>query len=249
MKLGSTSIETWIPAGGFRIAKRKLQTPDHGIIVADCLVPKWDNAQLESVRPCDAEPCLHHIFADCEPDARGFVSLANRYGLLTTSIMRQPSAGEIIPANVLPAEPIDVWCALVRELHTCADLWETIRVGHGSLSVMAAHGARLSAKLGENLARLRFSIGVKYVDNGVGHFQLRYRSSTLAGALWQRMAEEVSGVISCMRCPAPRCGRWFLIDEETRNDKRYCSGACRSRIFRQKLKAEDCPEVSPGLYY
>ena len=53
MQLGGTSIETWIPAGGFRIAKRRLQTPDHGIIVADCLVPKWENAQLSPVRPCE----------------------------------------------------------------------------------------------------------------------------------------------------------------------------------------------------
>lgn len=246
---GGTLLETWIPAGGFRIVKRRLQTPHHGIVVADCLVPKWENAPLTPVRPCELQPCLHRIFADSDPDPRAFVNLANVYGLLSTSIMRHPSAGETIAANILPPEPVDIWCALVRELRSSTELWETIRRGHGSLSAMAANGARLSAKLNENLARLRFSVGTKYVDNGVGHFQLRYRSSTLAGTLWQRLAEEVTGAICCMRCPAPRCGQWFLIDETTRNDKRYCSGACRSRIFRQKLKSEECPEASPGIYY
>ena len=249
MQLGGTSIETWIPAGGFRIAKRRLQTPDHGIIVADCLVPKWENAQLSPVRPCELQPCLHRVFADTAPDPSAFVNLANVYGLLATPVMRQPAPGETVPSNLLAPEPIDAWHALVRELHSCAELWEMIRLGHGSLSAMAANGARLSAKLGENLGRLKFSASARYVDNGVGHFQLRYRSSTLAGALWQRLAEEVSGVICCMRCPAPRCGQWFLIDDATRNDKRYCSGACRSRIFRQKLKTEECPEVSPGICY
>src|SRR5208282_2498853 len=145
---------------------------------------KWENAELMPIRPCEVQPCLHHIFADCEPDPSRFLNLANRCGLLTTSITRRPAPGEIIPASILPPEPIDIWHALIRELRTCAALWETIRVGHGSLSAMAANGARLSAKLGENLSRLRFSMSAKYVDHGVGQFQLRYRSSTLAGALW-----------------------------------------------------------------
>jgi len=247
MQPGSALIETWIPVGGFQIAKRRLQTAHHGILTADCLVPKWDNAQLTPVRPCEVQPCLHRVFAECDPDPRAFVNLANCYGLLTASVLRQPAPGQTIPASVLPPEPIDIWCALVREMRTCAELWETIRLGHGSLSAMASTGARLSAKLGENLGRLRFSVSARYVDRGVGHFQLRYRSSTLGGALWQRMAEEVSGVICCMRCPAPRCGQWFLLDDDTRNDKRYCSGACRSRVFRQKVKSDERPEYSPGL--
>ena len=235
MQLGGASVETWIPAGGFQIAKRRLLTPYDGIIVADCLVPKWKNARLSPVRPCEVQPCLHRVFAESASDPRAFVNLANVYGLLATPISRQPLPGEALSASVLAPEPIDFWDALVRELRTCTELWETARIGHGSLNAAADNGARLSAKLGENLARLSFSMSAKYVDNGVAHFQLRYDSTTLAGALWQRLAEEVSGVICCVRCPAPRCGRWFPIDDTTRNDKRYCSGACRSRSSRQKL--------------
>jgi hypothetical protein len=246
MQLGSGLVETWIPAGGFRIEKCKLQTPHHGIVVADCLVPKWENAQLTPIRPCELQPCLHHIFADCAPDPSKFLNLANRYGLLSTPVMRPPTIGETVPASILQPEPLDVWCTLIRKLHACAELWETIRVGHGSLAAMAANGERLSAELSENLARLRYSMSAKYVDNGTRGFQLRYRPTSLAGGLWQRFAEEVTGAICCMRCPAPRCGQWFMIDADTRNDKRYCSGACRSRIFRLKARAEQRPEASHG---
>jgi hypothetical protein len=40
MHTGSELLETWIPDGGFEIAKRRLKTGDGGSAVADCLVPK-----------------------------------------------------------------------------------------------------------------------------------------------------------------------------------------------------------------
>jgi hypothetical protein len=56
-------------------------------------------------------------------------------------------------------------------------------------------------------------------------------SPTLKAALWQRFAAEVAGLIHPARCPAPNCGRWF--SDAARSDKRYCSNACRNRMFRR----------------
>lgn len=247
MYSGSEVIETWIPDGGFRITRRRLQTPHHGIVVAECLVPKWENAELTAIRPCEVQPCLHHVFAHITADPHNIAKLASHYGLLTTAITRRAAPGEVVPARILPPEPIDIWRALVRELHACAGLWDMIRVGHGSLGARAELGARLTARLGANLARLRFALTARFVDDGRAPFQLLYRPSTLAGALWQRFAEEVAGLMCCVRCPAPKCGRWFLIGDAARNDKQYCSGACRSRTFREKARSASYPDASPGI--
>ena len=49
-------------------------------------------------------------------------------------------------------------------------------------------------------------------------FALRYRPARLIDAIWQRFAEEIAGMIACARCPAPKCGRWFL-KSDGRNDR------------------------------
>lgn len=247
MHSGSELIETWVPKGGFRITRCKLQTRHYGIVVADCLVPRWENAELISVHPCEAQPCLHRLFAECRPDSGQFVNLASNYGLLSSSVTRRPTPGEIVPASILSPEPIEIWGRVIRELHSCAVLWDTIRVGCGGLG-LARQGMRLAAKLAENFARLSFSLNAKYVENGIRRFELGYRPPTLAAALWQRFAEEVAGTICCARCPAPHCGRWFLIDDATRSDKRYCSGACRSRIFRHKVRYHEFSTISGELF-
>ena len=53
----------------------------------------------------------------------------------------------------------------------------------------------------------------------------------LIDALWQRFAEEIAGAFTCARCPAPKCGRWFL-KTAGRSDRRYCSYACQMRDWR-----------------
>jgi hypothetical protein len=93
----------------------------------------------------------------------------------------------------------------------------------------------LERKLASGLARAPFHL-TAVRENGSG-FRMRYRPATLRTALWQRMAGEVAGLLRCTRCPAPRCGRWFLKGEASRSDKQFCSGPCRNRIFRRKEKA------------
>jgi hypothetical protein len=48
--------------------------------------------------------------------------------------------------------------------------------------------------------------------DGGRQYALRYRPLRLIDAIWQRFAEEISGAFACARCPAPKCGRWFLLN-------------------------------------
>jgi len=61
----------------------------------------------------------------------------------------------------------------------------------------------------------------------------------LLGALWLQLAMAVSEKTPFRRCPAPGCGKWFVVKpDRARSDKLFCSGACRARWFRdRKAKA------------
>jgi hypothetical protein len=61
-----------------------------------------------------------------------------------------------------------------------------------------------------------------------GPFTISYRPARLIDAIWQRLAEEIAGIIACAKCPAPNCGRWFL-RSAGRSDRQYCSHACQMR--------------------
>jgi len=56
----------------------------------------------------------------------------------------------------------------------------------------------------------------------------------LIDAIWQRFAEEIAGMITCAKCPAPKCGRWFL-RSAGRSDRHYCCHACQMRQLRAGL--------------
>ena len=86
MHTGSELLETWIPDGGFEIAKRRLKTGDGGSALADCLLPKWADDELTPDLRCARQPCLHRIFAECPPAPERIAFLAGRYGLLIVSI-------------------------------------------------------------------------------------------------------------------------------------------------------------------
>jgi len=49
---GSELIETWIPDGGFKLERRKVQTPDGSATFTECLVPKWEFGELTPDQPC-----------------------------------------------------------------------------------------------------------------------------------------------------------------------------------------------------
>jgi len=54
----------------------------------------------------------------------------------------------------------------------------------------------------------RFEL-VALPDEGPSQFTIRHRPLRLIDAIWQLFAEEIAGLITCSRCPAPGCGRWF----------------------------------------
>jgi hypothetical protein len=221
MHSGSELIETWIPDGGFMIERRKLRTSDGGSAVADCLVPKWSGDELTRDLPFARQPCLHRIFADCPPDAERILTLAGRYGLLTVSIPRTPAPGQVVKADALPPEPVEIWRKEIQVLRACVELWDSIANGEES----ATARQRLGHQIAEHRARVPFHLKISE-----GSFQ--YCPVTLSAALWQRFAAEVAGLIHPARCPAPNCGRWFLRGTAARSDKRFYSNACKNRAFR-----------------
>ncbi len=99
----------------------------------------------------------------------------------------------------------------------CADLWE------------AGARDRLGRKLAEHLARVPFHLR----PSEENLLAFRYCPLTLSAALWQRFAAEVAGLLHPARCPASKCGRWFLRGDMARTDKRFCSNACKNRVWRK----------------
>ena len=84
-------------------------------------------------------------------------------------------------------------------------------------------------KLAEKLSTARFQL-IPVEENGV--VVLRYQATRFIDAIYQRFAEELSGLIVCTKCPAPNCGRWFL-KSAGRGDRRFCSHPCKMRAWRR----------------
>lgn len=136
-----------------------------------------------------------------------------------------PHPGKPVPASALSPEPVDLWRREIRELKAVGDLWDRIAAGDRRGEEL------LERKLASGLARAPFHLTAAR-ENGLG-FRLRYQPATLRTALWQRLAGEVAGLLQCTRCPAPRCGRWFL-KGDSRSDRTFCSRTCKVRAFRKR---------------
>jgi len=196
--------------------------------------------ELDLDQPCARQPCLHRIVGDCSPETAAILRLAGSYGLLTASIAIRPEPGKPVPAKSLGPEPLDLWRREIRELKAVGDLWDRIAAGDRRGEEM------LERKLAAGLARAPFHL-TAVRENGSG-FRMRYQPATLRTALWQRMAGEVAGLLHCTRCPAPRCGRWFL-KGDSRSDRQFCSKTCKVRAFRKQRNAaslEDVASLAPS---
>ena len=130
-------------------------------------------------------------------------------------------------ANVLPAEPVEIWRKEIQALRACTELWDSITDGRDSGTARE----RLGRKISDHLARVPFYLRAS--EQG-----FVFRPATLHAALWQRFAAEVAGLIHPARCAAPNCGRWFLGDA-ARSDRRFCSNACRNRAFRRNKNSQE----------
>jgi hypothetical protein len=196
MHTGSELLETWIPDCGFEIERRKLKTADGGSAAVECLVPKWADDELARDLPCARQPCLHRIFAECPPAPERITFLAGRYGLLTVSIPRPPAPGQVIKANALPPEPVEIWRKEIQALRACTELWDSI----ASQESATPEHEHLNHQIAEHLARVPFHLKISGQS-------FRYCPVTLSAALWQRFAAEVAGLIHPARCAGPNCGR------------------------------------------
>jgi hypothetical protein len=222
------TVENWIPHGGFK--HRKGKTLDGGVLATDWLVPAWADDELIAVRPCAEQPCLHRVLAGCSHHQ--VVPFANAYGLLTAT------------SKALQAERVDTWHREIRGLRNATALWDAIAANDGAAlrrmlpQQQAAKGKILLGLAREQLARTvtqkvaggRLEL-VAPPDEEPLQFTIRYRPAKLIDAIWQRFAEEIAGVITCARCPAPDCGRWFP-RSNGRSDRRFCSHACQMRAWR-----------------
>jgi hypothetical protein len=88
----------------------------------------------------------------------------------------------------------------------------------------------LARKVTEKLAGGRFEL---IAPDGDGLFVVRHRPLRLIDAIWQRFAEEIAGIMTAARCPAPGCGRWFPRNGG-RSDRQFCSHACQMRAWRKE---------------
>lgn len=141
------------------------------------------------------------------------VKLASLYGLLTAT-------GKVIRAGDLPPEPVITWHREIRALRNATVLWDAIAgkdeavLRRALTQHQAAKGKelfglareRLARQVTEKLAGGRLEL---IAPDGDRRFVIRHRPVRLIDAIWQRFAEELAGIISCTRCPAPGCARWF----------------------------------------
>jgi hypothetical protein len=232
METGSVRIEAWIPHGGFKLEHRKAKTPDGVVLATDWLVPAWRHDELAAVFPCVEQPCLHRVLAGCLHDQ--VLKLAGLYGLLT-------AAGKFTCADELPPEPVDTWHREIRALRNATALWDSIAAEDAASlrrllpQHQAAKGKELVGLAREHLARRvteKLAGGRLELIAEPDQFSLCYRPLRLIDAVWQRLAEEIAGMITCSKCPAPQCGRWFL-RSAGRGDRQFCSHPCQMRAWRK----------------
>jgi hypothetical protein len=223
METCTVRFEAWIPAAGFQLERRKGTTPEGAALETDWLVAVGTQDDLAPVQPCSEEPCLHRVLAACRYDR--IVHLAGLYGLLTAT------------GKHLPPEPIDIWHREIRAMRNAIALWDASATGDAAAlrRILPQHQAakekdlfrltreHLAKRVTEKMAGARFEL-IAEPD-----FALRCRPARLIDALWQRVAEEISGLITCAKCPG--CGNWFL-HSAGRSDRRFCSHPCQMRGWR-----------------
>ncbi len=75
-------------------------------------------------------------------------------------------------------------------------------------------------------------VGKMLWDQQQTRLSLYFHPGTLIGALWVQFAQAIDGDRRYGCCQ--ECGRWFDLTTDRRADAKYCSGACRSKAYRQR---------------
>lgn len=118
-----------------------------------------------------------------------------------------------------------------------------IDIADGIEGVQNARLVRIADMLNYNLQECRLQLHWQFtVDKPV----LAYVPSSLLGAMWVQLAEELTGARTVRCCGG--CGKWFVVDPRSNHvSKHYCNVACRNRAMRQRqakakrLFKEDLP--------
>jgi hypothetical protein len=97
--------------------------------------------------------------------------LAGRYGLLTVSIPRTPSPGQVVKADALPPEPVEIWRKEIQTLRACVELLDSI----ANRAEYESAREHLNRKIAEHLARVPFHLKISGQS-------LRYCPVTLSAA-------------------------------------------------------------------
>lgn len=158
--------------------------------------------------------------------------LAGLYGLLAAT------------GKALPPEAVDIWYREIQALRNATALWDAIAAGDAAAlrRILPQHQAvkgkelfrlareHLPRRVTEKMTVGRFEL---IAPEGDAHqFLIRHRPVRLIHAMWQRFAQEIAGAITCAKCPAPKCDRWFL-RSAGRGDRQFCCHACQMRAWRQ----------------
>jgi hypothetical protein len=85
--------------------------------------------------------------------------------------------------------------------------------------------------------RLAGALFVDMHESSAAHLlQLEFEPSNLLSAMWLQFALAITGNKTHRQCFA--CQTWFeLSPEVTRSDRLFCSNACRTRAYRQRMRS------------
>ena len=89
------------------------------------------------------------------PASEQIASLASRYGLLTVSIPRAPAPGQVVKADALPPEPVEIWRKEIQALRACMELWDSIANGRESATERERLGPQNLRALGPRAVHLK----------------------------------------------------------------------------------------------
>lgn len=64
--------------------------------------------------------------------------------------------------------------------------------------------------------------------------EMRVVPKNLLGALWLQFARAVDGNRDFRRCR--QCGQWFAVSPSERTSREFCSNACRSKAYRERIE-------------
>lgn len=115
-------------------------------------------------------------------------------------------------------------------MRRCVGIWQDMQDDSKRTDERKDH---LCALINEQLRANRVSLELVNASRRPSGFRLGFIPSDLLGAMWLQFAEAVAANKSFHRCGT--CGTWFEVSsEQYRKSRKYCSGPCRSRAYRDR---------------